>query len=244
MTWRIVSTVQHLLRRYPLTSTIHIRWFLKLNPSSSTPLPARLPQVAPLSQYFLLMNINGVLLATYFGIIGNKKVKSMHTQVRDGLREFLVHYMSNFNVVFWTSMNTNTFKCHFATLFLHAPKLGKDCPRFAQNWCDVSTYTDPNNVERLFFLKHITHLLGDSMGLGGRGATVENTLLVDDTSYKNVLNDPYNATHSVTFTYFSEKNTKKRPYFTYQLWPFLKDLKELGLLVPIYCRQHSLFGSR
>jgi hypothetical protein len=69
-------------------------------PSSSTPLPARLPQVAPLSQYFLLMDINGVLLATHFGIIGNEKVKSMHTRVRDGLREFLVHCTSNFNVVF------------------------------------------------------------------------------------------------------------------------------------------------
>jgi hypothetical protein len=48
-------------------------------PSSSTPLPARLPQVAPLLQYFLLMDINGVLLATFFGIIGKEKVNSMHT---------------------------------------------------------------------------------------------------------------------------------------------------------------------
>jgi hypothetical protein len=69
-------------------------------PSSSTSLPVRLPQVVPLSQYFLLMDINGILLATHFGIIGKEKVKSMHTRVRDGLREFLVHCTSNFNVVF------------------------------------------------------------------------------------------------------------------------------------------------
>jgi hypothetical protein len=69
-------------------------------PSSSTPLLAWLPQVAPLSQYFLLMDVNGILLATHFGIIGKEKVKSMHTRVRDGLREFLVHCASNFNVVF------------------------------------------------------------------------------------------------------------------------------------------------
>jgi hypothetical protein len=49
-------------------------------PSSSTPLPAWLPQVAPLSQYFFLMDINGVLLATYFGIIGKEKMNSVHTQ--------------------------------------------------------------------------------------------------------------------------------------------------------------------
>ena len=59
----------------------------------------------------------------------------------------------------------------------------------------MSNYTDPDNVERLFFLKHIVHLLGDSMGLGGQGATTKNTLLVDDMPYKNVLNDPYNDVH-------------------------------------------------
>jgi hypothetical protein len=213
-------------------------------PSSSTPLPARLPQVAPLSQYFLLMDINGILLATHFGIIGKEKVNSMHIRVREKLREFLVHCTSNFNVVFWTSLNTDNLERHFATFFSHAPELGQDCLRFAQNWCDVSTYTDPNNKERPFFLKRISRLLGDSMGLGGRGATVKNTLLVDDTPYKNVLNDPYNAVHPLTFTYFTAKNTKKRPYLTYQLWPFLKGLKESGLPLPVYCRQNSLFGSR
>jgi hypothetical protein len=57
------------------------------------------------------------------------------------------------------------------------------------------------------------------MGLGGRGATAENTLLMDDTplSYG--------------------------PYLTNQLWPFLKGLKESRLPVPVYCRQNSLFGS-
>ena len=168
----------------------------------------------------------------------------MHTRVKDGLREFMVHYASNFNVVFWTSMNTDNLERHFATIFLHMPKLGKDCPRFAQNWCDKSTYTDLDNVERQFFLKHIACLLGDSMDLGGRGTTLENTLLVDDTPYKNVLNDRYNVVHPVTFTYFSERKMKKRPYLTYQLWPFLKGLKESGLLIPVYCRQHSLFRSK
>jgi hypothetical protein len=46
------------------------------------------------------MDINGVLLATHFGIIGKEKVNSMHTRVREKLREFLVHCASNFNVVF------------------------------------------------------------------------------------------------------------------------------------------------
>jgi hypothetical protein len=67
---------------------------------------------------------------------------------------------------------------------------------------------------------------------------------VDDMPYKNVLNDPYNAVHPMTFMYFMEKNTKKRPYLTYQLWPFLKGLKESRLPILVYCRQHSLFESR
>ena len=117
----------------------------------------------------------------------------MHTQVRDGLRDFLLQCVSNFTVVFWTSMNSENLECQFATILSHVTELGRDCPRFAQHWCDQSTYTDPDNVERLWFLKRIACLYGDSTGFGGRGAVTENTLLVDDLPYKNVLNDPYNT---------------------------------------------------
>jgi hypothetical protein len=128
--------------------------------------------------------------------------------------------VSNFTVVFWSSMKAENLERHFATLFSHAPELGKDCLRFAQNWCDMSTYIDPDNEGRPFFLKCLARLLGDSMGLAGRGATVENTFLVDDSPYKNVFNDPYNVVHPLIFTYFMEKNTKKKPYLIHQLWPF------------------------
>ena len=77
------------------------------------------------------MDINDILLATFYGIIGKEKGNSMHTRVRDGLREFLVHCTSNFNVVFWTSMSIDNLERHFATIFLHVLELGKDCPRFA-----------------------------------------------------------------------------------------------------------------
>jgi hypothetical protein len=189
------------------------------------------------------MDVNGVLLATYYGQIGKERAPSHHTRVREKLRDFLVLYVSNFTVAFWSSMKAENLECHFTTLFSHALELGKDCLRFAQNWCDVSTYTDPDNEGRPFFLKRLARLLGNSMGLARQGATAENTLLVDDSPYKNVLNDPYNVVHPVTFTYFMEKNTKK-PYLIYQLWPFLKGLKDSGLSVPVYCREHSLFGSR
>jgi hypothetical protein len=141
-------------------------------------------------------------------------------------------------------MKAENLKRHFATLLMHVPELSDDCLRFAQNWCDESIYRDPDNEGRPFFLKRLARLLGDSMGLAGWDATAENTLLVDDSPYKNALNDPYNAVHPVTFTYFMEKNTKKKPYLIYQLWPFLKDLKDSGLSVPMYCREHNLLGSR
>jgi hypothetical protein len=213
-------------------------------PSSSTAFSTQQPQVAPLMQYFLVMDVNGVLLATYFGQIGKEKAPSHHTQVSEKLRDFLVLCVSNFTMVFWSGMKAENLERHFATFFSHAPELGKDCLRFAQNWCDVSTYTDPDNEGRPFFLKCLARLLGDSMGLAGRGATVENILLLDDSPYKNVLNDPYNAIHPLTFMYFTEKSTKKKPYLIHQLWPFLKGLKDSGLPVLVYCREHSLFGSR
>jgi hypothetical protein len=94
-------------------------------PSSNTALPARLPQIPPLSQNFLFMDINGFLLATYFGIIGKEKVNSMHTRVKEKLREFLLHCTSNFNVVFWTSMNTDNLERHFTTLLSHTLELAR-----------------------------------------------------------------------------------------------------------------------
>ena len=189
-------------------------------------------------QYFLLMDINGVLISTFFGMVGKEKMNSMHTRVRDGLKDFLFLYKSDFNVVFWTSMNSENFKHHFETIFSHVPELGRDCPRFAQHWCDRSTYIDPNNVDRPWFLKRIARLLGYFIGFEGRGATMENNLLMDDTSYKNVLNDPYNAIHPQTFTFNLEKHTKKKSYLIHQLWPFLKGLKESGSLIcwPLYAR--------
>ena len=214
-----MSSGNHLLPRCSVTWTIPMRWSLKLSNSqkSSIALSMQQPQVAPLSQYFLVMDVNGVLLAIYFDQIGKEKAPSHHTRVREKLKDFLVLCVSNFIVVFWSSMRTEYLKHHFATLFSHAPELGKDCLRFAQNWCDVSTYTDPDNEGRPFFMKSLARLLSNSMGLAGWGATVENILLVDDLPYKNLLNDSYNVVHPLTFTYFMEKSTKKKPYLTYQL---------------------------
>ena len=48
-------------------------------PSSNTALPIQQPQVAPLTQYFLIMDVNCVLLATYFGQICKEKAPLHHT---------------------------------------------------------------------------------------------------------------------------------------------------------------------
>ena len=77
------------------------------------------------------MNVNGNPLATHFGQIGKEKVKSHHTRVRDGLREFLLLYMSNFTVVFWSSMNVENLECYIAILLSHVTQLGPDFLRFA-----------------------------------------------------------------------------------------------------------------
>jgi hypothetical protein len=212
-------------------------------PSASTTLPTHPPQVAPLSQYFLLMDVNGVLLATYYGQIGKEKAMSHHTRVRDGNKEFLLLCLSNFTVVFSSSMNSENLDRLFHTLLSHVLELGPDCLRFAQNWYDVSNYIDPQNPKRLFFLKCMACLLRDLMGLASRGTTLENTLLVDDLPYKNIKNDPYNVVHPQTFMYFTEKNMKK-PYLLQQLWPFFQGLKDSGLPVPMYCRQHRAFGNQ
>jgi hypothetical protein len=49
-----------------------------LQPSSNSVLASLQVQVALISQYFLLLDVNGILLATHYGQIGKERVKLYH----------------------------------------------------------------------------------------------------------------------------------------------------------------------
>ena len=75
------------------------------------------------------------------------------------------------------------------------------CRTFDQDWCNVVCDSDgvPVSEGPYFFVKLLDTLFDHPDGLKGTGATVENTLLIDDCPYKNVRNNMWNAVHPSPF---------------------------------------------
>ena len=88
------------------------------------------------------------------------------------------------------------------------PFFPENCLWFGMDLCGESTCKDPQYPTRPTLLKFLSLLLNRSTQLQDGGATQENTLLIDDTPYKNVLNNPYTAIHPSTYTKFTERKFK------------------------------------
>jgi len=208
--------------------------------------PSRSPQVAP-RQYFLIFDVNGTLLHYTFGRLKDQKFRKSETRLRPGLRDFMLFCLqSGFRVVFWSSVKETNLEPRFQALISNVPELGEDCKRFGQNWCDECVYRDPADPSRQFWLKRLARLVGHRRGLLDDGATEENSLLVDDTPYKNIKNNPFNAVHPPTCTLYSEKSLKngRKPFLIEVLRPFLQGLKDSNLPVPAYCEANQRVGQR
>jgi hypothetical protein len=66
--------------------------------SSSSILAAHCVQVEPISLYLLLLDINGIFLATHYSQNSKERVPLYHTQ--DGLRPILLRCLFSLKVVF------------------------------------------------------------------------------------------------------------------------------------------------
>ena len=91
-------------------------------------------------------------------------------------------------------------------------------------------------------MKPLDTLFDHPEGLKGTGATVENTLLIDDSPYKNVRNDMWNAVHPSPF--HSSTEPAGTAWFRHQMIPWLRGLKHSGQTVPRFCKANQGFGQR
>ena len=71
---------------------------------------------------------------------------------------------------------------------------------------------------------------------------MENTLLIDDSPYKNVTNDMWNAVHPSPF--HSAIEPAGTAWFRHQLIPWLCGLKHSGQTIPRFCEANQGFGQR
>jgi hypothetical protein len=78
-------------------------------------------QVVSILQYFFFLETTGVLIATHYGQIGKERVPSHHTRIKDGLKDFLLLYLSSFTLIFWFSMHSKNLDHHVYECFLPTP---------------------------------------------------------------------------------------------------------------------------
>ena len=118
-------------------------------PSSTDAMPDVGIQVRR-TRYFLLFEIDGLLMWQWFGQSGSLRdsrgltvQKEMHYFLRPGLKEFLEFCLFNFEVIFWTTAESGTLAPQYERLLEACPALGENRTTLGRRWCDQSTYLNP-----------------------------------------------------------------------------------------------------
>ena len=163
------------------------------------------PEVGPTpfpDSYFLILDMNGLLLEKRPSPNGRDRLYTL----REDVKEFLEFCFKSFEVAFWSCCNQKNLKSMIQSL-KHAciPSLTQQllrCCTFDQDWCDVvcNSNGDPVTEGSYFFVKPLDTLFDHPDGLKGKGASVENTLFIDDSPYKNVRNGMWSAVYPLPFT--------------------------------------------
>ena len=163
------------------------------------------PEVGPTpypDSYFLILDMNGLFLEKRPSPNGRDRLYTL----RKDVREFLEFCFKSFEVAFWSCCNQKNLKSMIQSLKRACtPSLTKQllrCRTFDQDWCDYvcDSNGDPVTKGPYFFVKLLGTLFDHSDGLKGKEALVENTLLIDDSPYKNVRNGMWSAIHLCPFT--------------------------------------------
>ena len=194
--------------------------------------------------YFLILDMNGLLLEKKPSLNGRNHVYSF----REDIGEFLEFCMKNFEVVFWSCYNQKNLKAMFQALKnVCSRNCWRDvqrCRSYDQEWCDLICDSSgaPISEGPYFFVKTLDTLFQHPDGLKGSGASADNTLLIDDSPYKNVRNNMWNAVHPSS--YQSVNEPAGTAWFRHQLIPWLHCLKHLGQTVPRFCEANQGFGQR
>jgi NLI interacting factor-like phosphatase len=187
----------------------------------------------------LILDLNGVLIDEGTPPRGSYKKPLV---VRDGVGPFLKFCVENFWVSFWSCCRGRKMDVLLAEIQKHCEVSLEFCKKFDQYWCDTVTKADGSALggDKPYFLKTLATIFNSPDGLRDTSACAENTLLVDDSPYKNVRNNMWNAVHPEPFI---GAHPERYPgYLLRELMPWLRRLKESGQTVPEYCRNNPRFG--
>ena len=200
------------------------------------------------TRYFLLLQIDGFFMWQFFGHVGPLRdslgltvQKKMHYFLRPGLKEFLEFSLINFEVIFWTIVDTKMLEPHYQKLLEVCPALGENRATLGRRWCNQSTYLNPITRKYDNYLKRLDRVLTDTWCLGKYCHLRDDFLLVDPLAYRNVLNNPFNAYHPTMYHRKSKEEERDAPipYFRHSVQPFLQGLLDSRKTVLQYCAQND-----
>ena len=118
------------------------------------------------------------------------------------------------------------------------------CRSFDQEWCDLICNSNRAFVSEgsYFFVKTLDTLFQHPDGLKGSGASADNTLLIDDSPYKNVRNNMWNVVHPSPYQSLNE--AASTAWFWHQLILWLHCLRHLDQMVLRFYEANQGFGQR
>ena len=142
-------------------------------------------------RYYLLLDLNGTLCDRVRPLWASK-IKQNVTVFREGIKDFLKYYSQQLWVYFWSCCQKKKM-----VKIISKAKTGCFVPSnrlLSQEECIVSKYRDPKNPQKPYFFKDLT-IFYCRVSL----ANDSNTLLIDDSPLKSLLNDQYNDVFPPTF---------------------------------------------
>ena len=150
-----------------------------------------------ISKYFLIPDLNGLLIASKESSKGWPKP----LVIQDNVSSFSKFCLENFEVSFWNYCRH--WKMDELLVAIQKEYLVslKYCKLFDQSWCDIVTNGDetPLATARSYFLKTLATILSSPNGLRDTSARPENTLLVDDFPHKNIRDNRWNVVYPTAF---------------------------------------------
>ena len=154
-------------------------------PSSADAMPDVGIQVRR-TQYFLLLEIDGLLMWQFYGQIGPLRDRlgltvqsKMHYFLRLGLKEFLEFCLINFEVIFWSTVDDKMLELQYEKLLQACPTLGENRTTIGRRWYDQSTYLNPITRKYDNYLKRLVRVLTDSRCLSKYCHLQDYFILVD-----------------------------------------------------------------
>jgi len=190
---------------------------LSISRSNSLVLHSPILEVNP---FHVIFDLNGVLVATHFNKSRYGEPASQTVVFKLRLKEFSERCVAQFHVYIWFATQRHNIYNYLDQIWHETQILIEPSRVFNQTFCMQNSHFLPNKLEKPIFHKNLDVFF--SMFPYTR---TSNMLLINDTPYKNMFNNPYNA---IFWEFFDIINcSTSLPCLNISNIPFSKNLLNL-----------------